>query len=538
MKHLEPSTNYARTHSPAPARPCSGRLLLVDDSREILRATERVLIANNYQVKTASNGEEAIQYARDWLPDVILLDVMMPKVDGLTACRSLKQDPVTSGIMILLVTGRASVDNRVEGLDAGADDYVTKPFAIPELLARIRSAVRLKKAKDDLSEKNKELLQSHEELIQSEKLATIGMLAAGIAHEFNNIMAGLCGYAQLAKHNPKFKDNLVDVAITQSERAKEITQSLSTYYKPSHSKVACSVRSVIKSALCLVAREIETSKTVVHTFLEGDPTVRIRPSDLQKLILNLLLNAIQATKEGSGVVHLRLREDTEASLCLIDVEDNGEGIPPENVHRIFDPFFTTKGSLGGGSRCGTGLGLTVSYNVVRACRGRIWAESVQGIGTTFKIRLPTTKEHANTAAGCDATPPGPPSTSLHLLLVDDEPYMHSLFSTYLHEHTLTVAANAQSALDTYDSGVFDFVILNADLGQVGGGYPIFKALSTRFPAPRVIVCSSNYPDADTEHYLELAHGHLLKPFTMDMLRSLLTAQAALQTIPSIELERA
>ena len=174
-------------------------ILIVDDNRDILRVMRRILSSRGYRISEAIDGEEALEKAHDLKPDLLLLDVMLPKMDGLEVCRALRADPETNEIMIILVTGRASVDHRVRGFEAGADDYVPKPFHVPELLARTNSALRLKRLRDRLEERNRMLLKSQNDLFRAEKMATIGLLASGIAHEFNNIMMGISAYAQLAK---------------------------------------------------------------------------------------------------------------------------------------------------------------------------------------------------------------------------------------------------------------------------------------------------------------------------------------------------
>ncbi|MEE3200308.1 MAG: response regulator, partial [Planctomycetota bacterium] len=205
------------------------KILVVDDNEELLGAVSRLLELQGYTALTATSGEEALQIAGSELPDLILLDWILPGIDGIEVCRKLKNEESTRGIMVLLLTGRGSVDSRIEGLDAGADDFIPKPFKHPELLARIRSSLRLKKTTDELTERNRQLVESQYELVRTEKIATIGLLASGIAHEFNNIMAGISGYAQLASKNPKYMPQLVEVALTQARRAQELTGSLSSY---------------------------------------------------------------------------------------------------------------------------------------------------------------------------------------------------------------------------------------------------------------------------------------------------------------------
>ncbi len=271
-----------------------GKILIVDDNEELLGAISRLLEMQGHSTLTALSGEEALEIARKESPDLILLDWILPGIDGIEVCRKLKSEESTRGIMILLVTGRGSVDNRIEGLDAGADDFIPKPFKHPELLARIRSSLRLKKATDELTERNRQLVESQYELVRTEKIATIGLLASGIAHEFNNIMAGISGYAQLAKKNPKYMPQLVEVALTQAQRAQELTGSLSSYNRRADENPDCNVQEVIQNALCLVKKEIESNGIEIALDIEAVPHAAISAGQLQEVVLNLLINAIHA----------------------------------------------------------------------------------------------------------------------------------------------------------------------------------------------------------------------------------------------------
>ena len=375
--------------------PDAARILIVDDAREIVLVLDRVLTKAGYETLTASDGNEALELARRELPDLLLLDWMLPGVEGIEVCRQLKADPQTRGIMILLVTGRGTVNQRVQGFDAGADDYIPKPFNNHELLARVRSALRIKRLTDELSERNRQLLKSQSELVRAEKMATIGLLASGIAHEFNNIMAGISGYAQLAKRDEKHRERLIDVTLTQSERALELTRSLSAYHhRDKMQEDSCDLQEIVEGSLCLVHREIESNGITVETDLCQTAPVAISPGRLQDVVLNLLINAIHAI-EGQGNIRLATRSESPEECITFEVSDSGQGIAPEDLGRIFDPFFTTKGALGGGSVEGSGLGLSVCYNAVTSCGGQIAVESEPGVGTTFRMTLPVARETAD-----------------------------------------------------------------------------------------------------------------------------------------------
>ncbi|MBI4602602.1 MAG: response regulator [Planctomycetes bacterium] len=500
------------------------RILIVEDNADILRATQRILAAHKYEVLTATDGEEALRAAAEALPDLVLLDIMIPKVDGLEVCRRLKADARTRGIMVIHVTGRGSVDNRVEGFNAGADDYIPKPFHIPELLARVHSSLRIKALTDDLAERNQQLLKSQNDLVQSEKMATIGLLAAGIAHEFNNIMAGVSGYAQLARKDPRFKDMLVDVALTQTERALELTRSLSTYNRPHPSGAVCDVAQTVENALRLVAKEVETAGVRVITELAETPKVTMSPGQLQEVVLNLVLNAIQAIDSSGGAIRVRVGPAEDADRFVLEVRDNGQGIPEEHLSRIFDPFFTTKGALGGGRQSGTGLGLTLCRNFVQSAGGTIEVASRVGQGSTFRVILPRAAEAATEprrSAGTAAGLPPPAARRLRILVVDDEEHVREPLEAYLRDHDVVCCSTGEAALEACALEPFDYVILDVCMRKSMNGLQVFERLATLSPSPRVIFASGRFPDPAYREYLDRAHGHLLKPYKLEDLAALL-----------------
>lgn len=473
------------------------------------------------------DGEAALELARQELPDLILLDVMIPRVDGLEVCRQLKEGAQTRGIMIILLTGRGTVDERVEGFEAGADDYIPKPFHIQEMLARVRSALRIKRLTDNLADQNRLLVKSQKDLVHSEKMATIGLLASGIAHEFNNIMAGISGYAQLAQRDPKYRELLVGVALTQTERALELTRSLSTYNKANDANSTCDVVAVIESALCLITKELERSGTRIVKDFATQPRVHMRAGQFQEVVLNLTLNAIQATDDGDGTVRISVKQADQPGHFVIEVADNGKGIQDKDLERIFDPFFTTKGALGGGSQSGTGLGLTVCYNIVKSHSGTLAVESQVGQGTTFKITFAEASEQTTDStlptAPAERSAPTPIDRPLRILVVDDEEPIRELLRGYLADHEVQCCATGQAALEAYSVQPFDFVILDVCIQDSINGFQIFDQLETFTPAPRIIFASGRFPDEAYAGYLQRAHGHLLKPFKFEDLAVLLAA---------------
>jgi len=504
------------------------RVLIADDNADIVAVLTRLLAARGYETLTASDGEAALTIARREAPDLILLDWMMPRLDGLEVCRRLKADPHTRGIMVVLVTGRGSVGNRIEGFDAGADDFIPKPFHHPELLARVRSALRIKELTDELSERNRQIVESRHELVRQEKMATIGLLASGIAHEFNNIMAGISGYAQLARRNPKHLPQLVEVALTQSERAEELTNSLSAYHRQDSSAAGCDAAEVTRRALCLVKKLIESKGIRLRIEAGEVAPVSIAPGQLQEIVLNLLINAVHAIGPEGGEVFVGIDAGVDASTVLLTVRDTGHGIPAEHIEEIFDPFFTTKGALGGGREKGTGLGLSVCYNIVQSRGGRIAVASEVGKGSTFTVTLPV---HAGTLPRSEVERACLPSRQpvaqerKRVLVVDDEAPIRQMLCEHFAEHDVVACASAGEAIRAYRSEPFDLVVLDVCMADSPSGCEALRAIKSIDPAARVVLASGSLRERIPDDVMALAHGHLLKPFQLDALSALLADSA-------------
>ncbi len=469
---MNDSANAIKVASePAPDTPRPSRVLIVDDNPSILKILRRFLSSEEFEISEAHDGEEALRIARESQPDLLLLDVMLPKKDGLQVCHELKSDPATRGIMVILVTGRISVAERVQGFEAGADDYVPKPFHVLELLARTRTALRLKRLTDDLEERNLQLVKSQNDLIRAEKMATIGLLASGIAHEFNNIMAGISAYAQLAKKNPIHHDALVHVALTQTPRALELTRSLSTYNRIKSETTHCCVGTVLEDVLCLVAKEAQNRSIRISTTVENESEAQISPGQLQEVLLNLVLNAVQAIDHEDGRIRIRVGRAPDLNSVEIEVTDNGIGIPEENLPSLFDPFFTTKGAFGGGAEQGTGLGLTVCYNIINSHRGRIEVTSTPHESTRFLVSLPRSfaaREESEVEETKTTAEPAPVKP-LRILVVDDESSAREGVRDFLHAHEVVCCSRIESGIEAYAIEPFDFVILDVCLpGQETG----------------------------------------------------------------------
>jgi signal transduction histidine kinase len=369
---------------------------------------------------------------------------MMPEMSGTELCRAIKGDTATRSIPVVLVTSKAEREMKIEGLEIGADDYVTKPFHPRELMARVRSLVRVTELQKQLQTRNTELEQALMEvklaevqLVQSERLAAVGELAAGIAHEVNNpvnfalnavrTMEGTVVELRKLAEEVAAMDSSDPGALVrrveafqskqEGETARELAEDLAElssivgdglkrtsslvsdlreFARPGrHSEMneGVDIEAGVRSTIKLVSHSLENANAKIRlNVCPGIPKLFADPGALNQVFLNLIKNSAEAFEEGGGeiVVHLQHR----AGEVMAEVRDDGPGIPVEVLPSLFEPFFTTKEGSGG-----TGLGLSISQGIVIAHGGRIEVESKLGEGALFRIFLPVERTAVETPVG-------------------------------------------------------------------------------------------------------------------------------------------
>ncbi len=428
-------SGYVATPAPADAP----EILVAEDNPD-MRTLLASVIGNEFRVRLACNGREALDMALEQRPDLVLSDVMMPEMSGIDLCRELKGRPEFQDLPVVLVTSKAEHEMKIEGLELGADDYVTKPFHPRELLARVRSLVRVRGLQRQLAGRNTaleqalhDLKQAEAQLVQSERLSAVGELAAEIAHEVNNpvnfalnasraLAAAVSDFSELSQAIGELDGQDSDRLSSQLERLTkireeidadhllgtldELTGIISEGLTRTHSLVA-DLRDFAASGKIDGQRRrvdvgqgigltLQLAKTTLSTAgarisCEIDPAlpgVEADPGALNQVFLNLVKNAAEAFGEDGGEIRVCA---TAAGDCIrITFEDNGPGIPDEIVEKIFDPFFTTK-EVG----LGTGLGLAISRKIVASHGGNLTVESREQVGTTFTVTLPISAEDAS-----------------------------------------------------------------------------------------------------------------------------------------------
>lgn len=382
------------------------RIVVVDDERIILELTSMILTSKGYEVFTADNPLEGLAMVARHSPAVVLLDYMMPRMDGMSVLRKIRQE--FSDSYVIMFTGKGSEEIAVELMKAGASDYVLKPFNNQDLVERIESVLRLRRIElhnrelhrekerllreveewnleleKRVEEKSLELERAHAEIVQSEKLAALGHLSAGMAHEIRNPLNAISLFAQLLKAPPTSVDEThgyVDKIIDEVDRIDSLLiKLLAASRSPRQNLEPVDLVELINGQLELLAEQTRSQGVEVDNCLpESLPAIQADRSEIDLVFSNLFANALYEMAGGGKLV---VEGELDADELEIRVTDSGGGIPAENLNLIFDPFFTTK-------ERGTGFGLSVVLRIVKTYGGRISVESNPGQGATFAVRLP------------------------------------------------------------------------------------------------------------------------------------------------------
>lgn len=378
-------------------------LVIVDDEPVIVQILHAVFEDGPYRVSTCANGKQAMQVMRTEGVDLLLTDKNLPDVNGLELLRLAKE--VNEFAEVIIVTGYASLDTALSALEMDAFDYVLKPlnnvFEIKKKVHRAseKQDIRLENRRlvRDLEAKNAELKTAlsesrklQAELIQSEKLAGIGTLAAGIAHEISSPLFGIMGLAEaiVEEDDRKLCHDYASEIVEYSRTIRDIVVELSSYSRASSAEYLTTVEltKVVDDAIRLVERSSDFQGVEVRSTVPSEVYLNARTNEVQQVFVNLVKNAVEATsthRQGEAGGRVTVSAGVAEGRVWARVEDNGPGIPAESQKLVFDPFYTTKAP-----GKGTGLGLNIVYRIITKYRGQIGVESIEGAGTVFTMSFP------------------------------------------------------------------------------------------------------------------------------------------------------
>ncbi|MBI4658057.1 MAG: response regulator [Verrucomicrobia bacterium] len=372
-------------------------LLLVEDEA----AMQRFLVLElqgTYNVVVASDGQTGFELAQSHQPKLILTDMMLPKMDGITLCKKLKASPTLLPARIVLLTARADDRTKLAALEAGADDFLVKPFSTVELKTRLANLLLTAQLERELHSQNqvlestlKQLRAAEAQLIQTERLSALGNLSAGIMHEINNPINFMLTAVHFLKSSlpdasEDAKDTVGDIE-GGLKRIRDIIADLKgfAYGGASITVAECDPEKIMRTARRLLAHEVTHEIEFEESIVKGTKFVG-NENQLVQLIVNLVQNALHATSANPAKNRprrIRVRMEPAGDHFLLAVWDNGIGIPPENLPKLFDPFFTTK-PVGEGM----GLGLSICHTIVKQHHGQISVASSLDAYTEFTVKLP------------------------------------------------------------------------------------------------------------------------------------------------------
>lgn len=380
-------------------------ILIVDDEKIILDLTSIILKNRGYNVLTAQDAMTGIEKVRSVKPDLVLLDYMMPGVDGLTALKEIRKEfPDT---YVIMFTGKGSEEIAVELMKAGASDYVLKPFNNQDLAERIDNVLKIRamelhnrellrererlleeiaawnrELEQRVQEKTEALEKAQAEIVQTEKLAALGYLSAGMAHEIRNPLNSISLFTQLLKSGVEDQEKLdyIDKIFKEIDRIDNIMRKLLDASKrPKFEIKDVSIDRVIDGTLETFKPQTELHGIdVERDYRRIPPPIQADPSEIEQIFTNLFLNAIHEMPKAGK---LKVQLDHDGREITVRISDTGKGIPKEHLSNIFDPFFTTKSS-------GSGMGLAVVRRIVKTYHGKIEVERSDERGTTFCVKLP------------------------------------------------------------------------------------------------------------------------------------------------------
>ena len=535
------------------------KILAIDDKKDNLISLSALLksLIPDCNVITAQSGPEGIEKAKAELPDTILLDIKMPEMDGYEICSRLKDDESTRHIPVIMISAiKTESEDFVKGLETGADAYIAKPIDKYVLVAKVNTALRIKKAEDLLrnqkdllesmvQERTAELVQSNlqlkreinnrkqaeekrnkleTQLQQCQKMEAIGTLAGGIAHDFNNILASVIGYTELALDNTEkgtlLYDNLQEV-FSAGQRASDLVKQILTFSRQADQELKpLQVQLFVREALKLIRSTLPSTIEIKQNISNTCGLVMADATQIRQVAMNLLVNAFHAMEDNGGKLDVILKEvDLDMNdlkdpamvpgpyVCLT-VADTGIGIDKSVIDRIFEPYFTTKEK-----DKGTGLGLATVHGIVKSYKGDIRVYSEPGKGSTFHVYLPVIQTRIEEKE-IRVISPMERGTE-QILFVDDEAQIVRIAQQMLEGLGYHVTART-SSIETLEAfraapDKFDLVITDMTMPNMTGVELAKKLMEIRSGIP-IIICTG-FSEKISEHKAETVgiRGYVMKP---------------------------
>src|SRR6266404_3338118 len=475
------------------------RLLIIDDDAPCAAGLARILKKAGYSSCTSLTSPTiAAERFFEIKPDLVLLDLHMEPLSGIDVLKQMSETlEARARPPVIVLTADTTLEAKHEALGAGANEFLAKPVDPVEMILRIenlltgrdlyqrcqlyseglerlvdRRTAELQRQTADLENAIAELRDTQQQVIQQERMRALGTMASGIAHDLNNGLTIILGYGDmLLRDREKFpaksteREDLEKIVLAGHDNA-ELVKRLREFYRPSDTREqrqAVDLNRLIEESLALTMPRWKSQANAAGATIRikkdlGDiPILAGVPGELREVLTNLIFNAVDAMPKGG---RLCFRTKGKRGRVRLEVSDTGMGMTEETARKCFEPFFTMKGPRG------SGLGLAMSYGIIRRHGGSISIKSRLNQGTTFTIFLPVPKEAPAPVVFGSETSIRP----LRVLLVDDHPAIREIVSAYLAEdrHVVATARNAKEAMERFCTERFDLVITDRAMPEVNG----------------------------------------------------------------------
>ena len=539
------------------------RILIVDDEPVNVALLEDMLGFSEFtNLVSTTDPRQVLSLCRAHRPDLILLDLNMPHLDGFAVMRQLAEEyPGDDCLPILVLTADVTLETKRRALSAGATDFLTKPFDPVEVILRINNLLRTRHQhlllsnqkgllEDAVRERTAELEQTLASLrdaqgrmVQQERLGALGSMTAGIAHDFNNVLSLILGYSEMLRRSLSqpggagTADALLGTVINAAQDAAKMFGRLREFYRPAdkgQARQAVDLNLLVEQATELTrprwhGQALGQGATIaLHTELAaGLPAITADAAELREMLTNLIFNAVDALPQG-GAITLRTHATAEGEVAL-EVADTGVGMDAETRRRCLEPFFTTKGQKG------TGLGLAMVYGTMQRHGGRIELDSAPGAGTTFRFYLPMEAKLPEAAP----VPAEDVHHSLRILTVDDQPVLCEILAEHLTEdwHTVESAGDGREALEMFRAHAtdrpYDLVITDKAMPHMNGEQ-LATAVKAMAPGTRVIMLTGYGAPPEGSQLPANVDMIVDKPVTRQALREAVARVMAESTLATAE----
>lgn len=370
------------------------KILVVDDQEDNIDLVTTNLEMEGFQLSSAMNGREGFDSACRLKPDIIILDIMMPVMDGWEACRLLKENETTKNIPIIILTAKTGIKDVINGFNQGALDYLRKPFHVEELISRVKKIIHIKEEKKSLES----VISYQEQIIQEKNLKflevapfeVMGKMVGSIGHDLSNLLSCVKGNNQLAGMSDSMEEvkKYLEAEKKAIDMMKYFIESLRNFTLNKKSQQEFfSPLSILQNTIKILQKTLNQKKIQINISTNNMCQIFGDPGQYSQICLNIILNAIDAM-EKEGTLKILIERDNH--FIISRFQDTGSGIHPDNLDKIFNLSFTTKAK-----KKGTGIGLYTVNEIIKKAKGKMTVQSNIGKGSIFSFWFPTGKDQCS-----------------------------------------------------------------------------------------------------------------------------------------------